>query len=413
MKRRFVATLLTALLIVSLFPGCSGGEEAEVFSGGIAPAQNDYPVTIGDLTLNSSPEKVVVLSPSIADIILAVEMEIKLVGRSEECTQKELSSLPVVGSSTGIDAEAIKALEASLVLSDVPLSEEDSGALSAMNIPQLILVPATTREEFERLYSDIGSALSGGKTGFEQALKTARSIFTTLDQIQMVIPPKSVPVTACYLFSLGQAATGDTLAGRLFDYAGAINTAYDSIGGEYTAEQLVLSDPQFIFCAPGVKEELLENDRFSSMVAIREDRIYEMEPYLMICQGRSVTNAVVFLAGKMYPELSGQSGIGNGDFFTESETNPPESSASSNEKEPSEGKASELKLGDEGDEVRRMQKRLDELGYMPVAASGYFGEATEQAVKNFQLANGLLVHGIANEETLALLYSEQARSNPY
>ncbi len=418
MKQRLTAALLAVLLLLSLLSGCSGGDEPEVSSGGLTAAQNDYPVTIGDLTLSAAPEKVVVLSPSIADIILAAGMEIELAGRSEECTQADLSVLPVMGSSTGVDVEAIKALGAGLVLCDAALSEEDSAALSEAGIPVLVLAPAATREEFERLYSDVGSALSGGKTGFEQAVKTARGIFSTLDQIEMVIPARDVPVTACYLFSVGTAATGDTLAGKLFDYAGAINTAYDSPDGVFSTEQLILSDPQYIFCAPGVKEELLANEDIAAagLTAVAEDRIYEMDPALMTRQGRSVTEAVVFMAGVMYPELAGESepseedpsSQGTGSQTEETPASSSEPPASSN----SPSATGTLQLGDEGEEVRRMQERLDELGYMLYPISGEFGAGTKQCLQNFELYNGLIVDGIADQATLDKLYSDTARSNP-
>ena len=44
----------------------------------------------------------------------------------------------------------------------------------------------------------------------------------------------------------------------------------------------------------------------------------------------------------------------------------------------------------EGPDVLWVQRRLKELGYK-VEADGIFGPATEEAVKSFQRANGLLV----------------------
>ena len=41
--------------------------------------------------------------------------------------------------------------------------------------------------------------------------------------------------------------------------------------------------------------------------------------------------------------------------------------------------------------------------------SGLYGEGTEQSVKDFQLLNGLEVTGIADEQTLELLYSDAAK----
>ncbi len=71
-----------------------------------------------------------------------------------------------------------------------------------------------------------------------------------------------------------------------------------------------------------------------------------------------------------------------------------------------------LKKGSTGDEVRKMQNRLKELGYLKGSADGDFGAATETAVKAFQAQNGLTVDGKAGTATLNKLYSASARRAP-
>lgn len=71
-----------------------------------------------------------------------------------------------------------------------------------------------------------------------------------------------------------------------------------------------------------------------------------------------------------------------------------------------------LKNGSTGDDVRKLQARLKELGYLKGSADGDFGDATETAVKNFQANNGLTVDGKAGPNTLAKLYSSSARKAP-
>ena len=81
---------------------------------------------------------------------------------------------------------------------------------------------------------------------------------------------------------------------------------------------------------------------------------------------------------------------------TEPETTAPEVQKSSYE------------IGDEGDVVGEIQYALYELGYYDGDIIGVFGELTEQAVKDFQSANGLEATGVADEETIALLRSGDA-----
>ena len=68
-----------------------------------------------------------------------------------------------------------------------------------------------------------------------------------------------------------------------------------------------------------------------------------------------------------------------------------------------------LEKGSEGSEVKKMQKRLKDLGYLEDAADGKFGEATETAVINFQKNNGLTADGKAGTATLNKLYGDEAR----
>lgn len=74
--------------------------------------------------------------------------------------------------------------------------------------------------------------------------------------------------------------------------------------------------------------------------------------------------------------------------------------------------STEIKNGDENDKVTEIQAQLAVLGYFDIDPTGYFGDYTTQAVMNFQLANGLVVTGVVDEETYDLLYSDSAIENP-
>ncbi|WP_100398953.1 cell wall hydrolase [Bacillus sp. FJAT-44742] len=58
-----------------------------------------------------------------------------------------------------------------------------------------------------------------------------------------------------------------------------------------------------------------------------------------------------------------------------------------------------LEEGSEGYEVTVFQEDLHKLGYLPVAATGYFGPLTTEAVRNFQYDFNLTVDGIAGPGT--------------
>ena len=74
-----------------------------------------------------------------------------------------------------------------------------------------------------------------------------------------------------------------------------------------------------------------------------------------------------------------------------------------------EAKPYEIKLGDSGTDVESMQSRLNELGYYDSKVNGYFGVATEDAVRAFQTKNKIDVDGVFNVSDRDLLYSPEAR----
>ncbi len=68
--------------------------------------------------------------------------------------------------------------------------------------------------------------------------------------------------------------------------------------------------------------------------------------------------------------------------------------------------------GDSGDDIKAMQERLSVLGYFTGNATGYYGDATLQAVKMFQSNNNLIVDGKAGKSTRKILFSDTAVKAP-
>lgn len=70
----------------------------------------------------------------------------------------------------------------------------------------------------------------------------------------------------------------------------------------------------------------------------------------------------------------------------------------------SEASPNGLTLGDQGENVQRVQLLLNKYGYLSSGnTTGYFGEVTENAVKKFQSTNGLASDGSVGMQTMAKL----------
>ncbi len=398
--RRIAALLLGLALLCGSFAACSSLPDLTS-----AVAAGEFPVDVNGVTIAARPQKVLVLSPSLADVVLALGCDTQLAASSEACTQDQLRDLPKLSEAT---PEALQSAGVSpdLVLLD-PASASTEEALRDAGLTVLNIAPAADRSGYERLFAQVSSALSGGGPGYDAGIAAAQDIFLTLDEITRVVPSDTV-VTACYLYDLGgSAVTGDMLGSTIMTYSGVTNIFKDVVGGQYDYDTLRMANPNLIFCAPGLKEELESDSRFSNLVAVRGGKVFELEPRLMERQGRTIVECALEISAAAFPELTEAS----------SQTTDPaskiedqvSSALTSSALEADETEYEPLKEGDQGDGVLAMQTRLDELGYLDTDYDGHYGEYTASCVKDFQRANGLPETGEADETTQKLLFSNRAR----
>lgn len=400
--RKIFALSVAAILTALLMAGCI--DTVAEINPDDAPI-GEFPVSVGGAEISAKPTKVYVASASLADVVIAIGAETQLVASSEDCTQPELEALPKVSPES---TDEISALSPDLILT----TAGDSRSTALAQTAQVIEIKLSTgREDFERLYGEVASVFMGGGPGYEAGISNARKIFTTLDDVARETS-SDIITTACYLYDTeGRAVTGDMFATVVMEYSGLTNVFGIQTQGQYDMEVMQIANPNVIFCAPGVKEQIENDTRFKEISAVKDKRIYEMPASLMEWQGRTVITAALSMSGKAFPELMEEA--------TPEPENPVDAINSKVEsqvqQEEEDNKTyTTLQNGDNSDEVNTMQARLTELGYLTSEYDGYFGDVTEQALKEFETKNGLMPDGIADTETLRALYSDKAlkKSDP-
>lgn len=393
MLKKLTAAILCAALTIVSFSGC-GFTPGKTASSSTDP--NDWPAQVNGVSINSEPAGVAVVSPNLADVVLSLGYEIKLKGKSKDCTQDALSTLADV---TLDDAQQIKNQGASLVLTDQKPTEVQQAALDKAGVQAVTIPAAASRKELEMLYTAVGTAVKGKVTGAQHGKKAAQSALLTIDSVTRLIPKSNTVTTGAYLYNAnGSAATGDTLAGTLLPAAGITNVAESSSGGKMELSALKTANPKLIFCPKGLKNTLLKTDGYKDLTAVKSQKIYEMDPILMKTQGEGMISAVTFMAGKAYPELLKTTSAASGSSAAGSAVIP-------NSTIPT---GTTLKKDNQNDYVKALQERLKELGYLFVNATGLYGDGTEQSVKDFQLYNGLDTTGVADPKTLTKIFAKDA-----
>ena len=407
MLKRSFAALLGVLLMIGACLGC--GPQGDISSG---VAERDFPVTVNEVTIQDEPKGVVVLSPNLAEVILALGYEMQLCGKGAACTQEDLSVLPDM---TMDDPQSILGVGADLVLTEQSPTEEQKKGLNDAGVDVVTIAPPASREDFTRLYREVGASIMGGVKGYERGEKIAEGIFSTIDDISRQIPQTDTPVSVCYLYDVeGGVVTGDTLEGKLIECAGLINAASDGVDNHMEVDTLLMVQPQYIFCPTGLKETLAQTDKYKNLTAVQEGRVYEMDPALMQWQGNGVISAVSFMAGTVYPSLAeGTTSLAPEDGQSQAPTGGnPDMNVGDVSSAPAQPEGDSLKLGDEGDAVKNLQLRLAELGYLFVQPTGLYGEGTQQSIMDFQYVNQLKITGVADEETVNRLFAADAQPRP-
>ena len=409
MFKKIVALALAAGMVLSA-AACNSSRSEE------------YPVKLANITISKAPDRVIVLSDSIADILVSCGFIKKIEGRSDECTQEEISGVKTVGSKLKPDLEKISALSPDVIFADSDMPKEQLTKLNESGFTVITFVPATSMSGISDLFGNIGAVMAGETTGREIGEERAETLSVTMDDLQRLIPESKVLVTACYLYDeKGTSLKDDTPSGKLFEYLNAVNVCKAGVADDEAFNALKLANPQYIFCDIGVKDKIMKSKLFKDFSAVKNKQVYELSSELFSRQGNSLVEALTDMIEIMYPSVS----INPEDPTKRTESSKAETSkAETSKAETSKATTSKVKadtslkitkdmffeFGDIKDDIKKVQNRLEALGYFNEEKSGYYGEVTQKAVKAFQKANKLTQSGNCDYKTLTLMFSAKAKA---
>jgi iron complex transport system substrate-binding protein len=240
MKRLFAAAVLLTGLAACSSPSTTPGPAAT----SAAP----FPVTVGSITLDKRPERIVSLSPTATEMLFAVDAGAQVVAVDD------FSTYPPSAPKTKLsgykpNAEAIAAYRPDLVVISND-SEKIVDQLKALKIPTYLAPAAVTVDDTYKQITEIGQLT--GHAGQSSAVN--EQIKNDLAKLAKDLPARAAPLTYYYeldptLFSL----TSKTFVGSLFTAAGLTNIA-DAAGAnnpypQLSGEVIVKQNPDLIFLA--------------------------------------------------------------------------------------------------------------------------------------------------------------------
>lgn len=403
MKNKIISLTLVLMLTFSsvlVFSGCGDGE---------------YPVEVANIKISSEPKNVVVLDASTADIIECIGYEVKMVGRSDEVNQKSLSAAPSVGSAQSPDINKIIDTGADLVFVNDSLSEESRAKLDENKIKVVNIAVAASQKQLETTYTTIGRILGGNTAGAAKGEEAYSKLISQMEDIKSKVTAadnNAALNTVCYMYSVNgklRLTTSGTYGDMLLGYTGCVNVAVNIDENKVEVNTLKVANPNYLFYSDEQTLQAIKDDSvLSGLSAIKDGKTLMISAEEMNRQGLSAINTLNKMVGFIHPELAVKDS--DNESSDVSATQAAVKSVANDYKIKLDDNLS-LAVDDENDNVKAMQQRLFDLGYIDDEenVTGYYGEVSKKAVSDFQKNSGLKESGEADKETLSAMFAENAK----
>jgi iron complex transport system substrate-binding protein len=259
--------------------------------------------------IESTPERIISLGPSITEIIFALDLGDKLVGVTDYCDYpEEAKSIEKVGSPfPGFNMERIVALEPDLVVSVAGLIVQQ---LEQVGVTVVVIQP----RDINGIYSDI--QLVGQLS--DRGDKAEKLVASLRKRVDAVIAKTSVVAGKPTVFyevdgswnANNPWTTGySTFQDDLINLAGGTNIAAGRSGWyEMSIEEILNTDPDLIVLEDyqyGVTPDSIAGRvGWSSLTAVKEGRVYPIEDPNVTCRyGPRIVDGLEMLARAIHPEL--------------------------------------------------------------------------------------------------------------
>lgn len=307
---------LTSPEALSPPPGEAAGESADASAANI-PEPEPYPQTHTDVlgrvvTIESRPEAIVSLAPSVTEILFAVGAGSQVIGRTEyDNFPAEVESLPTIGgfTSDSISIETILELEPDLVVGGASGQVEVAEALEETGITVFVVEPESVNDILGTIQT-LGD-ITGHPVEAEALLAELISRIAAVTDVVGDIPADE-RVTLFYevWHEPLMTATGSTFTGEVIQLAGGVNI-FGELEESYptiSAEQIVELNPDAIVGPSSHSDQLsveliAERPGWENLTAVQEASVYIVDGDIVSRPGPRVVDALELIAAAIYPEL--------------------------------------------------------------------------------------------------------------
>ncbi|MFY1573998.1 ABC transporter substrate-binding protein [Verrucosispora sp. WMMD703] len=284
MFRRTPVVFAASLAAAALALGACAEQTPDTPAASGSPSAATFPVTVGSLTLEQRPEKIVSLSATATEMLFAIGAGPQVAAVDDQ------SNFPADAPKTDLsgyqpNAEAVAAKNPDLVV----LSDDRNKIveqLTTLKIPVYLTPAAQTLDDSYRQLTELGT-LTGNADAAADVVQRMKDDIT---KIVAEVPQRAEAPT--YFHELGPelyTATSKTFIGSIYSLAGLENIAdasdADGKNGGYpqlSQEVIVKANPDFVFlsdvkCCQQSTATVKARSGWSSLTAVQQDQVVELD----------------------------------------------------------------------------------------------------------------------------------------
>lgn len=420
---RIAKTTICALLLLCTL----------IFTVGCNSNDSSYPITIGNTTFNSKPEKVAVLSPNVADIVCQLGMEKDITLISSDVITDSIKDKKTCGTAIEPDTKKIIDSDIEVVLADDNMSDGAIKTLEDNDVKVVQFHYGNTGEDILTTYTSVGAILNG-ETGKVQGNKAYTKLMTTLKNYKTEFSKKHSKEKLLFLEGTGPyvSVIKESWYGKLLAFTGSDVVTKDVNNSTYDVSMIEKLNPNYLVCSKETYDSLKNKDNLKKCDFNKTNGHIIIEKDKLKLQGKTAienVEKILQTIDKSTFEKIKSTATTTVEKTTKGTTSTTVSKATTTvptttepkEKYPLQSKykvkftdsaIKTMTLKSQNDYNKAMQERLTDLGYLASGnATGYFGDMTKTALETFQKNNGLSATGTVDSKTLQVMFSSSAKKS--
>lgn len=260
---------------------------------------DDYGRTVA---VPHSPKRVVSTSPAITEIIFALGGEKLLVGRTEFCTYPpETEKITNIGGISNLNVENIVALNPDIVISGSMIPQKSIDQLHNMGIATVCVIE---KQRFDGLYENISRI--GALIGLEsKADSLNQCLHAEAEKYSQSDASQSKP-SVYYVVGFGSmgnfTAGGQSFINDIIEMAGCENVAKDIEGWNYSIENLMERDPEYILIRREDSASFCNTYPYKRLSAVREGRVVGINSGMIDLQVPRNFDAIRYIRSRIHKD---------------------------------------------------------------------------------------------------------------